>query len=586
MNALYDILQLERMPENIAYLAVFYGAHVAVALFAARTLVVSITRVLGLYHPAHYHRWPRLPWRSFYRLWAILCLWYERVFLIGKRSTGGFSRMPGSLMDMYKPGKGRVILGRAYAFGMGLLQPMAANITRHLFMFAMTGAGKTTALVTILACWVGAAFIIDPKRQITRALKRCDPRRWFEFNPYHLDGEDSISINVFDCIKAAMLRDGAGTAVIWAHRIAEALIITPSGSRSPFFTDTARGFIAGVILHVLSYHDPSKHNLPFVRDLLTSGYRVFDEETGEEETDSEEAHALLLRTMRRNRAFDGAISGAASAMENASGETGGNIRATALEQTKWLDIPAVRAVLLETTIPLDQLKTRDDIVFSFVAPVFSIREELAPLARLVLNMMSYTFEAVKDKKGQCLTIVDELPSLGYNQVFEVLLPVARSYGISFLGIAQDVEILQKVYPKSWEGFIGNADCVYWMGSNHDKTIRYLSQILGRKSIIEKDRYSGRKFHREVQVMEPDQVGRFLNPNQGRIIVTRAGKRALRLVNEPYYKALPVWAYEPDPDHRETLPRRMTRKLLGSSRKSEPSVISPENNPQSKPGDQS
>jgi len=142
-----------------------------------------------------------------------------------------------------------------------------------------------------------------------------------------------------------------------------------------------------------------------------------------------------------------------------------------------------------------------------------------------------------------------------------MLAVARSYGQTVLGISQNTDLMKKAYPKSWAMFSGEADAVYWMATNHEDTAQHLSRILGRKTLVQKDKYSGRKSYREVSVMDPDQVKRFLSPDSGHMIVTRAGGRALKLMNEPYYKALPVWKYAADPDHKETLLRRISRKFF-------------------------
>jgi len=266
--------------------------------------------------------------------------------------------------------------------------------------------------------------------------------------------------------------------------------------------------------------------------------------------------------MQDNPAFDGAIVGAASAMASASGQTGGNVRSTLQEQTKWLDIPAVKNVLRSTTLPLSELKTRDDVVFSLTAPVLSIREELAPLCRLLTNMTAYTFEAITKKKGQCLTIVDELPSQGYNETLEIMLAVARSYGQTVLGISQNIELMKKTYPKSWSMFSAEADAVYWLATNSNDTANHLAyQTLGRKTHVLTDRYTGEKSYREADVMDADQVKRFLSPGSDNLIVTRAGLRALKLKNEPYFKALPVWKYAADPAHRETFLRRIMREFF-------------------------
>lgn len=546
-------------PESPEFLAVVVVTNLALYFFMVRTIVVFFARFFGVYHPGQYRYFPRLPWRIFYKIYLEIKRWYERVFLMGQHSTGGFAGLLEVFTLLYKPGQ--VLLGRAAGFGVGLLQPVGGIISRHLFMYAMTGAGKTTALITILSTWSNSVFCIDPKAQITNALFEHDWRTWVVLDPYGISQATSASFNAVDCIKAAVVRDGQQAAVLWAMRIAQALIITPSGSRTPYFTDTARGFLVGVILHVISAHPEEDHNLPYIRHLLVNGYRIYDETTGEEETRGDEAQQLLLRSMRDNPAFDGAIAGAAAAMSSASNDTGGNVRSTLQEQTKWLDLPNVRALLGSTTMPLSDLKTRDDVVFSLTAPVLSIREELAPLCRLLTNMTAYTFEAITKKKGQCLTIIDELPSQGHNETLEVMLAVARSYGQTVLGISQNIELMKKAYPQSWSMFSGEADAVYWMATNHNDTANHLAQTLGRKTHVLTDNYTGEKSYREVNVMDADQVKRFLSPGSDNLIVTRAGMRALKLKNEPYFKALPVWKYAPDPAHREAFFRRIMRGLF-------------------------
>lgn len=566
LYALYKLYAIGFLTNQEAIsILISYVGFCLVALFAIRTVLILFSRKTGFYHPDYYRLWPRIPWRSLMIIWNNIRIWFERTFQMGNRATGGFANALHTLTLLYKPG--HILLGRAFAWGFGLLQPVGIKVERHLFMYAMTGAGKTTALITILSTWRNSVFVIDPKAQITNALFEYDWRAWYVLDPYGISSAISACFNVYDCIKSAMERDGPHAAVLWAMRIAQALVITPSGSRTPYFSDTARGFLVGVILHVLSTHPEEDHNLPYIRNLLINGYRVYSKETGKEETTPEEAQQLLLRAMLNNPAFGGAIAGAAAALANASGETGGNIRSTLLEQNKWLDIPAVCNVLRSTSLPLSDLKTRNDVVFSLTAPVLSIREELAPLCRLLTNMTAYTFEYIREKNGQCLTIVDEIASQGYNETFEVMLAVARSYGQTVLGISQNIELMKKTYPKSWATFSGEADAVFWMATNHDGTAAHLSQILGKKSHVERDNYSGRKTYREVAVMDADQVKRFLSPDSDNLIVTRAGMRALKLKNEPYFKALPVWKYAADPSHKETFWRRITRKAFDRKQKS-------------------
>ncbi|MGE4069854.1 MAG: type IV secretory system conjugative DNA transfer family protein [Lysobacterales bacterium] len=528
-------------------------------VFALRTVYGVLARWLGLYSPEQYRWFPRLPWRAPYRVWAALQRLYERTLLFGRRgANGGFASALGMFSLMFSPGM--VFLGRAYAFGLPALMPMGISPKRHLFAIAQTGSGKTVLAITMIAMWYGSAFIVDPKAQIVRALYGRDARRWFVIDPDHQFSGVSAGFNPFDWIKDCQERFGAGAAVLAAIRIAQALVATPSGNKSPFFYDLPRHFLAGVIWHVLTVHPEKDHNLPYVRDLLIHGYRVTGED-GVEATRGDEAHQFFMRIMSNNPAFEGVVAGAASAMSILAGETLGSTRATLLEQTKWLDIPNVRAILRHSDFSLFDLKRRDDIVVAFTPSIYSVREELSRFARMLTNLTAYSFELETQRKGLCLMAIDELPSQGYNPVFETLLAISRSQGLIFFGIAQSVELMRLHYPNSYRSFIGEADATWWMGGTHPDNRNFLAELLGKRTLVEKDRHTGRKSYREVAVMEPEQIGRFLDPNSEYMIVTRAGKRPLQGVIDPYYKALSVRQYTPDPDHREVLARRVVRALI-------------------------
>ncbi len=560
---LYDLQEVvdkldSLTPENIIFITAFYGVHVVAALFAARTVLTYFGRKFGLYNPTQFSKWPRIPWRPFYRVYSNINNWYEKVFLIGNRgATGGFASTLTMFSLLFK--SGHIHLGRAYGWGFGLLQPIGIKVKRHLFMIAMTGSGKTTALKTMLATWKGSAFGIDAGGQITDSLCEHDPhRQWFIFDPDGISNHKSININFFDIIKEAIKRErNEDVAVKWASRIAFALVVIPSGSKSPYFYDVSREFLAGLILHVLTHHAEEDHHLPFVRDVIVHGYPMFDEKN-KKLTIGNEAHELLFKIMSENSAFNGFIAGGVSALQSASGETGGNVRSTLQAETRLLDFPNVRAHLMHSDISLSSLKTRDDIVLMFIASIYSLREDLSRLSRLLTNMIAYIFNDIREYKGLCLLIADELPSQGYNPTVEVILSTSRNDKLVFLGACQSVEQMRGIYKNTNNSFIGESDATFWMGGNHPDNAQLLSRILGKKTIVEKDRYTGRKTYRQVSIMESEQVTRYLDPDSDELIVTLASGRALKLKNDPHFKALSVRRYAADPDHKETLLRRITR----------------------------
>jgi type IV secretory pathway TraG/TraD family ATPase VirD4 len=376
--------------------------------------------------------------------------------------------------------------------------------------------------------------------------------------PY--DIETTGQINPFDCLRLAIKLGGQSAGIKWAYRIAHSFIETKSDSKNAFFTDTARGYLAGLILLVETTFEVKDRHLGTVRHLIVNGLPTNDE-NGVPDDDINVAFESLHEMMMTLPAFSGAIAGAAAPFINAASETKGSLQATLQERSKVLDIPSVRYMLSATTRPIGELKSCNDYVLTVEATVSSIRNELNDVIRLITNTVIYAFEDEEKKNGQCLAVYDEFNACGYNSTIETYLPVLRSMGLSAVPAIQDLEGLKASYPKTFLSFIGNSDLTLWLSSPHPHNLAQLSQILGKKTIVETDSDTGKKSYREVDVATPEQLGRFLASDTGNMIATRAGKRALRLRLNPHFKALGVWQYNSDPEHPEALLRRLTRFIL-------------------------
>jgi type IV secretory pathway TraG/TraD family ATPase VirD4 len=165
-------------------------------------------------------------------------------------------------------------------------------------------------------------------------------------------------------------------------------------------------------------------------------------------------------------------------------------------------------------------------------------------------------------------IADELPSIGHVEAIETIGPEGRKHGIRLIGVIQDLEGLQRVYPQSWGGFLSNADATVFMSINHKPTIDYLFQKLGTATRSEKvdagwwslfSRIRTRAQKIERPLLYGTQIEDFLHPDAKNVIVLRYG-RPLKLKNAIYYLELPVYAYEANPMYPEARGRRIGRAL--------------------------
>jgi hypothetical protein len=528
-------------------------------LFVFKNLLIAVLRMFGLASPSLYRKFIVFPWRPVFTLWLRFCRFREHLFRIGKHSTGGYAGVLATLTNRYNP-KTDIPLGLPWMAGLPCYQMIGHTIETHMMVIAQSGAGKSVFLKTVIAQWIqhNSLFVIDPKSEHRRDILSCKSTHTLvSLRPYDME---SGQVNPFDCLREAFHEQGESAAIKYAYRIGQSFIESNPNTKQPFFTETSRGYFVGLILLVESHFPLKDRHLGTVRDLIVHGLPTTDE-FGVPDNDPELAFASLYEMMMGSSAFGGAIAGAAAPFINAKNETKGSLQATIQERTKVLDIPTVRHMLNGTTRSLRDLKRCRNYALTYEASVSSIRNELQDVTRLITNMVIFSFEDEPIKNGQCLVLLDEFNASGTNSTISTYLPILRSMGASLLPAVQDLEGLKACYPSTFMSFIGNSDATIWMSSPHPMNKAELSRTLGKKTIIEKDQYSGKKSYREVDVATPEQLGRFLDSETGNMIVTRAGKRPLRLVLDPHHKALSIKQYNADPDHKEALLRRLSRFVL-------------------------
>ena len=534
------------------------GAVVASASTAIVFTYSAIARRGGFFDPGTYHRWLWIPWRPVAKIWLRFRRYIDNHWRAGTKATGGFAGLLHRLTLVYRPGD--VLLGRLSVAGIGLFQPLGQKLERHLFMFAGTGGGKTTFLITMLGLHPGNVFVIDPKGQMATVLHRRRGQGGGAveglgkdvaiLDPYAIVPDiESACWNPLDEIERAIEREGKEGAVKYAEKISEGLIRIEG--MQPFFPRAARKFLTGLILHVLTTEPKEKRNMLRVYELANLGYRdeldaAREDQGGQSRpANSRDGFAFLLQEMARNNAY-AAIPAASSTFDEA--EAAGNVMATLKVSLAVYDNEQLRAISAYSTFSLHDLKLGQQDVF-VCAPTGAVKSELSGWFRMLTVLGLGIFEYIPgDLKPKCFFAIDELPSLGNIEKLDTAPAVLRSYGVQLLGISQTVQALEQAYPKTWRTWTGNADAIYWMGTDDEETLDYLSKGLGTSERSGQDK----------RVFDYDTVKRFLDPDTGNMIVTRFGKRPIKVKMAPYYQELPVKFYDADPEHKERSARAATR----------------------------
>lgn len=559
---------------SVGIVAILLGWWATITM--VRMIWCVTSRRLGLYNPAHFRFWTYLwPWRTLYRPLLPVFAWV-REFSHGKRATAKWTPILETMTLLYKPGL--IPLGRLRWLGLPWFQPIGiAGSGRHLAMIAAPGSGKTAMLITMLGLHKGTCFVVDCDAQMINVVgnrlgrggrgvfgkgndvRLLDPYRQAKAFP-------GSTWNAIGEMHRFVKEHGRDAAVGFAQTMAEALIKASEGQNA-WVQQDARAFLKGLILYVGFHEQPSNQHLVRFRRLLANGL--------ETEYEDEDGFKKLLTRMKGIDDFNGAIANAAGIMESNHGSDGKNHpRADAVAQTQWLDLPQLAAICKgkgsESRSDFDLHDFKKGRLCLFIcAPVTDVQTKLSGYFRLLTMLTMEVFQRLEtvSLRNPCLFALDEMPALGHIEVIQTAAPVFRKYGVRLLCIAQDIERLKAVYPHSWEGFLGTAEAIMWMGLEHDATLEYLSKKLSTSTRDEKAEGGGffskvapRSQKVERPLLYPPQIKELLDPQRGNVIVTRFGKRPLRLKSIPYFTELPVCFYDADLKFSERFGRRLGRRI--------------------------
>ncbi len=575
---------LDAVGLGVQHPVLFYFALIAsfgLWCFALRTAWIIPARRLGLYNPNHYHLFPRLPWRLLYEPFDMLRDHLNLLYL-GKRSTARLAGPFEVAAHLYKPGK--TLLGRMMAFNLPGLMPVGVSVKRHLMMVADTGGGKTTTLTSLLALHRGNAFVIDPNGQVAHTLlARCGAggdgiigkrRKVAVLDPKkQVAGVVSAAWNPFDELHAVAKSSGEEMVQDVAWKMAAALIVTDSESQK-FWSNAARQFSYALILYIYANEARENQTLLRWRELLCNGLKppsaerfaaVADDMTPGD-VPMPQPYQWLLHCMESSSKFQNAIRNATGPVRAALKiDREGQLTSSAEVQTTWMDFEHVETILGRSDFSFEELKSGDLTLF-VCAPLADVRDTMTAWFRLLTVMALDTFERLPGRPNPpTLFAIDELPALGHLESLATAPVTLRKYGGQLLGVTQDIGMLKKTYPGTWESFLSSADATYWMNVDHSESVAYLSAKLGERTRKTKVRDPGGKKRIQLEdrpVMDPKDIVKYVSPKRGRMLVTvKDNSTAFRLKVPHYFKELPVYYYAPDPNEDESPLRELTRAFF-------------------------
>jgi type IV secretion system protein VirD4 len=412
----------------------------------------------------------------------------------------------GSLMQPERfSGKAVSIYARARSLTRDIGHNNLPDGNGHLLTIAPTRAGKGTGqIIPNLLSWIGSVLVIDIKGEnyLHSAGYRATTlgQNVYRFAPFEKESE---IWNPILSIRADPKHDKSTPEEEEDARYLTNLLISPSGSNDPFWENSAKNFLEGLLLYVrtapLGANDSNndepeelqikvrERSMREVRRLLSLKRKAFK---------------LLLKTMGETKRP--LINQAGNNMRrfmSGKGKTGDSILATALEQTSVWAYQRVHQVTYKGSEDPDDLEPASND-FSFdrmrdgktsiylIIPPDYLSEYRAILRVMIGFAMRELRTSYKESKKHpeyrdkppILFILDEFPQLAYMAPIEAALLYLAGYDVRLWFFVQDISQLQLHYKDSWRTFFSNTSTQCFFGVSDISTANLVSEMAGMATI--------------------------------------------------------------------------------------------------------
>src|ERR1035437_2123950 len=378
--------------------------------------------------------------------------------------------------------------------------PLGYTDDRHVCLVAGSRGGKgTPGIIPALLSGPGSACVVDPKGEnatITAARRGTGSQ--------HSKGMGQ-SVKVLDPFQSAQVDDALRgrfnpldaldpqneETIDEAGRIADAIVVIHEGSNDPFWDESARAMVKGLLLHVLTAPQyEGRRNLIILRKLITRGdWETIETLREAGEKDIPPAHGLLWTGLANNQAFDGLVAGIGDSFTNMllnSPKQFESVLQVANRNTEFIDSPAMQRCLEASDFQLSDLKTRPEGLSVYLSLPQRYMSTHYGWLRMMIALIVTEMEKVRGKPATghpVLMVLDEFAGLKRMEVIENAVAQIAGYGVKLFFVLQSLEHLKAVYKDNWETFLANSGLKMFFNLEDNFSRDYVSKLIGETKVI-------------------------------------------------------------------------------------------------------
>lgn len=378
--------------------------------------------------------------------------------------------------------------------------PLGYEDDRHVCLVGGSRGGKgTTSIVPTLLTWPGSLCVLDPKGEnaTITAARRGRGSQYSKgmgqavllLDPFKAAQVDDSLRGRFNPLDA--LDPDNEETVDEAGRVADAIVVMSDGVKDPFWDESARAIIKGLILHVLTApRFEGRRNLITVRQLIMRGdWELAEDFRAQEPDETTSPHGLLWQSVTHNPAFNGLLAGIGDSFVNMlinSPKQYESVLQTASRNTEFIDSPAMQRLLDASDFQLSELKTRPEGLSLYLCLPQRYMNTHYRWLRMMIGLTVTEMEKVRGRPATghpILMVLDEFAGLKRMEIIEHAVAQIAGYGVKMFFVLQSLEQLKGVYRDNWETFLANSGLKVFFNVEDHFSRDYVSKLIGETEVI-------------------------------------------------------------------------------------------------------
>jgi type IV secretion system protein VirD4 len=372
----------------------------------------------------------------------------------------------------------------------------------NTLMIAPTRSGKgVSSVIPTCLSYPQSMIIYDPKGELWEATAgfRSQFSHCLKFSPL---SHDTIRFNPLLEVDRGE-RAFADIGLILSIIFQDSSGAKGGDDNAAFFRDSARDFLQGFILHVLTsgLYGEEDQNLSGILSILSKAAAVTTDALGNE---TGAADGLLHEMIDNDHydkngsassSFQDIIQGSASRCLGMNPKVRQDVFSTIFSKLALFQDPYIAYVTGGSDFALDDFYESPSPLSLYLTVPWSDIERIAPIFKLLINFILNKFSrgeagyggagdkgGGKKLKNRILFLIDEFPTLGYFPFIAQSMGILAGYGITFYIIVQALNQLVDKYGAN-HSFLDNCKTVCLFAPGKIEDARLFSEMVGKESVV-------------------------------------------------------------------------------------------------------